>query len=882
MPAAERPRASSESSSRRRLKLRGASCVGGLRGDELLTVHARCVAGKPKKNRSFLLVAVDAVALDTAGLEGKKVLCSKAKAKPFLCCEPVVLPTEGWQDVSLQVRPLTSMQFTTQSARTLVGLVQEDAVFGTSWHRDVSWSLLDSETAVHPALGIEWHSPTLRSLLRSLGSFGALLKSAIGPQGQEMMRALRAAVEDRLLPHVAALVLQDIDADAAAGAPIKMMPVGRLPDGSSAFFAHEGVVGTKFAAWGAPDAEGDGGDKVPLEQIAKSISGFPILFTQDLCLGPDLEAAAGSKGAVPILSVLRDALGDLVRDVHASAHQRDLDCLRRGWRQSEETIVGLVDDTDSFRLDVEPGHRLLPGDDIMVDGEFNRVRQLGSVITSFPVEKTGADTVKVNYVVNAPIPISDTATAGKTFEFILNVEVFDPEREEAKLSTFMRQYCDNENKKWPPANTADEQKERKRLLTWLYSTNSVYSSMNRAMYMNDAEGLKKHAPYIRALRRVFLSGQPDPVVQPFVGRVTRCMNIPLEMVHSDYMEVGRHRELVCWSAFTSTSVEAKGGNSGFGQVLFKLHLSEVKDGAYAPACISQYSQYPSENEVLVPPHCMFRVINVDLEPRVVVHMELQQTDSPLVWDLISSQDWGGVAQWIERNKGMCDTRNSKYSLICEIGAAAKGLDASVALTKCIENKANVNEVSRQSGCTALALIAESTMEDTGKRMMLRQLIAAGAHSHIKGPGGKSLADIMPDELDSLVADEKGTPRWWYFVDDGVDAKTAGWYPYSEEATPIVERIYKEWACDHTVFNDLQRILDVKSGTFVYSLVFAEMLQRNRTTGKPREIRRTCVEMKRLEKYCPCGARRIFSEEGVGCEAEGCTEPFIPVKNIFHG
>lgn len=36
-----------------------------------------------------------------------------------------------------------------------------------------------------------------------------------------------------------------------------------------------------------------------------------------------------------------------------------------------------------------------------------------------------------------------------------------------------------------------------------------------------------------------------------------------------------------------------------------------------------------------------------------------------------------------------------------------------------------------------------------------------------------------------------SPKWQYYVDDGVDAKRTGWYDFSEEGSQGVEEVYQE-------------------------------------------------------------------------------------------
>ena len=148
----------------------------------------------------------------------------------------------------------------------------------------------------------------------------------------------------------------------------------------------------------------------------------------------------------------------------------------------------------------------------------------------------------------------------------------------------------------------------------------MYGEMNKALYTDDAEGLKKYAPYIRALRDVFRKSQDNklPGFRFFGGLdesgVGKCLTrrCQLDLAQAKIYQVGQK---VCWSAFSSTSEATKGGNGGFTGLLFRVHCSldpELStEDSYYPASIQQWSKFPDENEVLIPPHYMLRVHNVN-------------------------------------------------------------------------------------------------------------------------------------------------------------------------------------------------------------------------------------------------------------------------------
>lgn len=78
-------------------------------------------------------------------------------------------------------------------------------------------------------------------------------------------------------------------------------------------------------------------------------------------------------------------------------------------------------------------------------------------------------------------------------------------------------------------------------------------------------------------------------------------------------------------------------------------------------------------------------------------------------------------------------------------------------------------------------------------------------------------------------------RWEYFVNDGVDRKKEGWYPYTPNATEEVEELYAQHVADNCGKRTATRI--VKSGHFSYKVDLTKMCQENTRTHTVRQIRR---------------------------------------------
>jgi len=78
-------------------------------------------------------------------------------------------------------------------------------------------------------------------------------------------------------------------------------------------------------------------------------------------------------------------------------------------------------------------------------------------------------------------------------------------------------------------------------------------------------------------------------------------------------------------------------------------------------------------------------------------------------------------------------------------------------------------------------------------------------------------------------------RWEYWVDDGVDGKQPGWYPYVADAGEDVEAIYAQHVANACEGRTATRI--VQSGYFAYEVNLSDMTQANTRTRKTRNIRR---------------------------------------------
>jgi hypothetical protein len=131
--------------------------------------------------------------------------------------------------------------------------------------------------------------------------------------------------------------------------------------------------------------------------------------------------------------------------------------------------------------------------------------------------------------------------------FVDSVENFNCQKQTPADEIVKRHYG------WLPTDV----KARKIALLAMYTVNTLYCEVNRALYENDRQLLYDNAGYIRELRDVFLVGQSSPIVEPFIGSATRSSMVESHRLQafSAQFEAG---QVHCWTSFTSTS-DAKCG-----------------------------------------------------------------------------------------------------------------------------------------------------------------------------------------------------------------------------------------------------------------------------------------------------------------------------------
>lgn len=267
----------------------------------------------------------------------------------------------------------------------------------------------------------------------------------------------------------------------------------------------------------------------------------------------------------------------------------------------------------------------------------------------------------------------------------------------------------------------------------------LYRKMNDALRNDDYFGMKALAGYIWELREVFCNDNIQQIVQPYSGTVYRGIRFPdPDSAVRSYVK----DEPFAWEQFSSTSTN-RNVTMCFGNVVFEIRCYppqgayEDDSGAeYCPAAVSQWSVFPSEDEVLFPPNVKFRVVNIeypsennDLQcyPGVhaVVQCETMAFDS--IYGMIEHRDVEGVERWCAMNPDRVNTESCEYSII-SYAAEREDLDD-------YEDEEEFRPRTR-------GLFNAAPQQHSQKRSVLSVLMNAGANPYEKDASGKTAVEKL--------------------------------------------------------------------------------------------------------------------------------------------
>eukprot|EP00435_Cladocopium_sp_Y103_P018997 s1900_g4.t1 len=395
----------------------------------------------------------------------------------------------------------------------------------------------------------------------------------------------------------------------------------------------------------------------------------------------------------------------------------------------------------------------------------------------------------------------------------------------------------------------------------------------------------------------------ERVLKPFDGQVFRYMHLgDLQKYQKDVM--------IVWPTFSSCTYDEswlKKEQIAFGGVAFEIRCygaldaskSENADKYYLPCLIEDHvlSRFVHQKEVVIPPFCSFRVVNVNKAGSLSqTRIFLETTQFPSVWESIGSGKAKDFEKWAKQNPDLLSLTGNNVSIVNEIAKAAVAAPShedglagfGEMMAKCAAMGAPMSEVDPATGATPVFTLAEGMAgldkDDRGTKEALSQMIKTMAKSgaNLTIPfKGKKLEELVPDLVSDLEKETLLTSKWQYWVDDRVDGKADGWYDYKADAWQRVSSAYSEWLKDGTVAE-----MVVRSGVFHYMVCFGEMTQTNQSTGKNRRIRRVVTDEDAFWRLVPGTKRAKEAEEAwrehpLFANAKDC-EPWLPSQDPMNG
>jgi Ca2+-binding EF-hand superfamily protein len=435
-------------------------------------------------------------------------------------------------------------------------------------------------------------------------------------------------------------------------------------------------------------------------------------------------------------------------------------------------ITGVVSSVET--IDCET--RLNSGDEIIIDGEYYRVQSLrsdGSIVLTSGVIKDVEPGAQIKKMEVSPIAIETDLESCKPKAFVEIVEHLD----KAKIRAMTESICQAEGGISMPADYHLRQKS----LLELYLRGFTYGRVSKSMYQGSRRELLKYGCYVYELRDVFRIGHHEPIIGPYEkGTVWRDCNFPDEDELDDYIKRLRKGQLMCWPSFTSTSTKAE--RTVTGNVTFQIECAQIeqpKKGYYP--CLVTDSLYPGvAEEVLWPPHCHFRFVNLLYSEGLVdasieaegetspqrksrCIFEMETTEFPSIWKIIEKQDWDMFKTWSSKNPDKVDTRARKFSIITCVArhiSRAPEAGAPDPIEICASCGADMNEVDPRSKDTALLIVAQKQaafLNSGGEDLtdVLHSLVKHGGDVYSKNECGIAVVSLLPGFgiMASLDADE---------------------------------------------------------------------------------------------------------------------------------
>jgi len=461
-------------------------------------------------------------------------------------------------------------------------------------------------------------------------------------------------------------------------------------------------------------------EAIEVEELMQALKSLDFDLTRWNFLRPSVERMSTSPGAVG--DMMKRLLG-LADKVRAQADQRDLQHIRGFVFQTIVTRTIAAAPAKQVKIEIASGSGLQPSQEVVIGGEYNRIRSLepmGLVHRLGSEIKPGTDVCRLEI---SPLIVADATPQGKTQAFLDTVDNFNENTQPSADEVVKRFHG------WLPTDA----KARMIALLSMYTVNDLYLEVNRAIYENDRARLQDYAGYIRELLGLFLVGQPDPLVAPFVGGVVVRSMILEESQLQQFSDRYLPGESVCWSAFTSTFDVSNLSKELDGNLVFQISCGKLggpQPGQHYPVSVKAFSAFLAQNEVLFPPHCFFRIVNTRVgDGGRTFTLEMETMEATCVWELIRLEDWGAFEAWAAKNSEQMDTRVRRRSMIGTIAASiskpiAKGTPNPIDV--CVRHGVDVNEVDNERNQTALAIVEHRYAHElkAGRPQSLSAVLAA--------------------------------------------------------------------------------------------------------------------------------------------------------------
>ena len=310
-----------------------------------------------------------------------------------------------------------------------------------------------------------------------------------------------------------------------------------------------------------------------------------------------------------------------------------------------------------------------------------------------------------------------------------------------------------------------------------WSRGPLCHDVNRCLYQDDAKTMEQLAPFIQHFREAFRGTKG--VLKPFDGLLFRHMQLgDLQKYTKD--------SVVVWPTFSSCTYDESWLKAeSIGNVEFEIRcygaiaasLSHSADKYYLPCIIEDHvlSEYVYQKEVVLPPFCHFRVVNINKgglwgQTRIF----LETTQFPSVWESIRSGKAEDFEDWAKQNPELVSMVGNSFSMVNEIAKAAVAAPGKLSmsgassgemletcasamaefggmLTTCAAMGAPLSEVDPTTGATAVFTLAEGMATlDTEFGEALR-----GASDMVKKSFGKIIKDMTKSGA-NLTIPHKGT------------------------------------------------------------------------------------------------------------------------------